>query len=247
MVNLVEQVWESSMLGYKCGSLDFGEQENAAPSTKSSHIIIQKTLKKAKSENYQFLTAKVPAENNELINICFRNNGYLVDTELTFSKSRREINLEQEAILDVVSVEKLDVFWDESLRKLTDTIIHSRFFSDANIKNEAAHRLWENSIYNNCNGRASYSIIAHYNGKVAGLINVFEKDGRSDIFLIGVLSQFQNKGIGKAMIQCYEGKLDKSILELTVDTQSINYGAQRFYIGMGYRTVSVKQIIHFWI
>jgi ribosomal protein S18 acetylase RimI-like enzyme len=245
-VNIKELEWDSSIFGFKCGNMDVIIKNRIEYLDPFSGLPLKECITEAKEENYKFLTAKVDTEYMPIVNACLENNGKLIDTELTFHKKRRTNVGEKVEFPEHISVKKFKTFWDDSLFDIAKTLRFSRFFIDENIKKETAQIIWEKSIYNSCNGRADYSIICFYNDKPAGIMNIFEKNRISDIFIIAVIPEYQNKGLGRRMMNYYEANLDVHIQEQTVETQLINYQAQKLYIDHGYKVIKSKHIIHFW-
>lgn len=247
ILTVEEQEWDSSIFGFKCGHFSIESKEKNNSAGENLDVLINDAITQAKNEKYKFLTSKINAEKTVIVNACFKNNGRLIDTELTFHKFRKDCVIKNVDFPENISVQKHKKYWNNSFTQLSKTIMHSRFFIDGNINIETAKNLWSQSIYNSCNGRATYSVICFFKDNPVGLINVFERDGVSDIFFIAVLPDFQNHGIGKTMVKYYEANIGDNISTFTVETQLINYRAQNFYVDMGYRNILSKQIIHFWL
>jgi ribosomal protein S18 acetylase RimI-like enzyme len=239
---LVELAWDTEQLGYRCGIIRFSKIDVASIDTVYKDF--ERLLYTAFRDGYWFITAKVPAEWQAVCHACQMSGGILADSEMTFHKNKWITD--RQTSVEGVTVEKHTTFWDDSFLAIPDTLQYSRFFSDRNIGADPARKLWTQSIINSCNGRASYSIIGLFDGRPAGLINVFEKDGVSNIFLIAVIPQFQGRGIGKSMVSYYEHSLDNSVIEQIVETQMVNYGAQKLYTSFGYTHVFAKHVFHFW-
>lgn len=246
MWSLRQLDWDSEMLGIPSGYLQFSEHRANMVAPDAWRQVVADALSAARRQAMRFLTVKLTAENAFLVNACLAENGLLVDTELTFFKLARK-QLVTVPLPEAVSIEKVTPFWDDALHGLAATLRHSRFFRDANIPRASAERLWRESIKNSCMGRASYSIVAFVEGQSAGVINVFERDEVSDIFLLAVLPQYQGRGLGRAMIASYENQISSTISGQTVETQVINYAAQSLYTRVGYRVVGAKHVIHFWL
>ncbi len=239
-----ELSWDSEIFGFRCGVLNIPVAVNSISVDELSSLI-KATIRKAKVEKFRFLAAKIPAEIFTICAGCLRNTGILVDTELTFQKNTFKCS--EFHVFPEIVVEKHDTFWDDVFYRIPDVLKHSRFFSDPNIDSALARKLWNTSIYNNCTGRASYSLVGFFRGKPAGLINVFERDGISDIFLIAVLPEYQGHGLGKAMMKSYESWLHYDVVEQIVETQVVNYPAQKLYSQMGYNNIRAKHTFHFWL
>lgn len=244
LVRLRDLPWDSEQLGFPCAELIFTAAP-PGPGEEELYKALGQALEAARNSGCRFLTAKVPALLRPLTNACQRTGGSLVDTELSFQKRREAPKAWVPA--DGVTVEKHATFWDDSFSRLADTLVESRFFIDPMIGAAAARRLWSSSIRNSCTGRASYSLVGYLAGRPAGLINVFEQKGTSDIFLIAVLPEFQGSGVGRAMMAAYEQALGGEVREQTVETQLVNFAAQRLYTRFGYAAVRAKHTFHFWL
>lgn len=239
--------WDSKVLGTKCGFIEISKKFNSGLRKDNLSEFLKLLLSKAKNQQYRFLTSKISAEEQNVANACFSNGGILIDTELTFEKSLRERSSVSETLNNNISIKKFTKYWDRSIFKIADSFTFSRFLKDSNIERAKAIMLWRNSIYNNCNGRASYSIICFMNKKPVGVMNIFEKGCTSEIFLIGVTNVYQSRGLGRAMMRFYEENLDKDIKRQIVETSLLNYKAQNLYLWAGYKNYTSKYIIHFWL
>jgi GNAT superfamily N-acetyltransferase len=245
-LTISELPWDSEMFGFACAHFDISRSGAARATHAGLPGAIAEVLQQARSEAVKFVTLKTDAEETETVNSALRNNGSLIDTELTFAK--KPTAPDTPAVPESeYSIQKMETFWDDSLYDLTSTLQHSRFFVDSHIDADVAHRIWRTSIYNHCNGRASYSVVAHHRDKPIGLMNVVEKNGISDIFLIAVSPPHQGKGVGSAMMDLYEATLGAGTETQIVETQLRNYGAHKFYHDRGYRAVRSKHTIHFWL
>jgi ribosomal protein S18 acetylase RimI-like enzyme len=238
--------WDSEMLGLSCGFLQFSEEGTDLTASNNWRPAVVAALSEARRRGFRFLTAKIASEADALVNACFAERGLLTDTELTFFKPAKKQPVTA-ALATGIRIEKVTSFWDDAFYPLSTTLQHSRFFRDNNIHQDVAERLWQASIKNSCSGRASYSIIAFVDGSPAGVVNVFEKETVSDVFLIAVLHQYQRQGLGRAMLEYYDNCLSPDITGQTVETQATNYSAQALYTRMGYQAVAAKHSLHFWL
>jgi ribosomal protein S18 acetylase RimI-like enzyme len=246
-VKIKELDWDSSVLGLKCGYLDLPVNQRADADDKKLRCLLEAKLEEAKRNDFKFLTVKVPTENKYMLKCCTDNRGTIIDTELTFIKRGKRGPYKGEALPNGILIKKFETYWNDELYELAQALEISRFSLDNNIERNSSLKLWRQSIYNNCNGRATYSIICFHNGKPVGLMSLFEKEDVSNIFFIAVLPEYQNRGLGRHMIRFYEENLSPSIKEQTVETLSLNCRAQKLYIEMGYEKSTSKHILHFWL
>lgn len=244
-LDIVPLPWDSGIFGFGCGALVL-TGETTPGSTDDTEGQLIPLLLDAKKAGMRFVTAKIPAEHTSLVAACLGQGGKLVDSELTFTKKAPPLPPEPPA-MDRFRLVKSAHYWDDSLYQLAETVNKSRFFTDSEIPAQSALDLWRQSIYNSCTGRSDYSVFAFSGDRPAGLINVFERDGVSDIFLLAVMPEYQGQGLGQAMISFYQHALDKKITTQVVETQLTNYAAQKLYSNMGYRTTAAKHVVHFWL
>ena len=106
LLTVDEQEWDSSILGFKCGYFNINEKGKSEVIDRNLESLIKEALNKAKAGKYRFLTAKINAANNVIANSCFENNGALVDTELTFQKSRGDVTLNNADVPKNILVQK---------------------------------------------------------------------------------------------------------------------------------------------
>lgn len=245
LLKINELDWDSSILGYKSGYFDIKEKDNVDFADNLDNSV-KELLKNAREDGFRFLTAKIDSQNINIVNSCLKNGGILVDTELTFEKKSHSKNIDYQ-IDAKFRIEKYEKYWHEALSEIINTLKFSRFFVDKNIDASLAEKIWQTSIYNSCSGRASYSVICFDRDNPVGLMNVFEKDLVSDIFLIALTPEYQGHGLGKAMIGFYEKHLGSNIQVQKVETQLINHHAQNLYTSCGYKNMNSKYTVHFWL
>jgi len=218
--------FDSDILGVKCGRINHPNDINIAHQKK-----------------YRFLTAKIDSQKIDLVNNFIEYGGTLIDTEIVFAKPKY-LNLNKFRVSDI-KIKRTRGIDQHTAIKFAKLFTHSRFFKDIQIQKSQAGTLWENSIINHFREQKNY--ICFNDGEEVGFIIEKTHKSISEIFLIGVLQNYQGRGVGKEMISVYENGLGEGIKTLTVETQISNYSAQRLYIECGYRPLSYRHIIHVWL
>lgn len=234
--------WDTDILGLKSGAIqvNIGSIEDQA----AAELCIQNCINQARKDGYRFLFTKLDTDHPLIVNALLSKGGFLADTELCFQKKPGSFTSPE---ISEISYKISTSFWDEHFYDVAETLDKSRFFRDPRVDLQTAVTLWKESIRNHCCGRASYTVVAFRNLNPVGFINVIERSGISNIFIIGVLPLCQGSGIGVGMLNFYEQHLPADITEMTVDTQLTNLKAQKLYLKHGYRIHKSKHVIHLWL
>lgn len=121
----------------------------------------------------------------------------------------------------------------------------SRYYKDPNIPHKLAleiYRRWfENSLFE---GYADAVYVASDNHKPVGWLSVKFKNRTAVIDLIGILPEWQRKGIGEHLLKQAVLELPKNISQLDVVTEGENVAAIRFYSRLGFLVESVELVYH---
>lgn len=239
--NVRESSWDTEVFGIKSGAIELPPLI-----VDQSGDVVRAGITEARAQGLVFVTIKVPLEATGLTGEFLRAGAELIVTEVDYEKKRLPSPPSATSCPDLRII-KSENFWDEGIRQLADEFNLSRFFMDKHIDKASASRAWQESLYNSCTGRATYSLIGFVGDKVAGVMNVFERAGNSDIFLICVHPQHRGKGFGRQLMLNYEGSLGGQIAIQSVSTQLNNYAAQNLYCAMGYRPARARHILHMWL
>lgn len=175
--------------------------------------------------------------------------GLLADRKATF-------------IAEVAQCSPLPVLYDGLIEEYTAQVpdtdleslaiqagIYSRFKVDAKIPEDKfldLYRLW---IRNSVNGQiADAVLVARHEGRIAGMVTVGEKNGRSDIGLIAVDESMRGKNLGIALVgAAKEWARSKGYRFAQVVTQRENLAACRLYEKCGYTIEKIENIYHLWM
>lgn len=125
---------------------------------------------------------------------------------------------------------------------------HSRFRLDPGFGEQKFKELYRAWTDNSLDGKFADEVaVFEQQGKIAGFVTCKHGEGFATIGLIGVLRDFQGKGIGKLLLQYVERLLaQKQIPELRIPTQLENTQACEFYKKQGYTIAETTQIMHYW-
>jgi dTDP-4-amino-4,6-dideoxy-D-galactose acyltransferase len=124
----------------------------------------------------------------------------------------------------------------------------SRFYSDGRFTMELCDELFATWVERSCNGYADAVMVADKGDGAAGYTSCHLKgNGVGNIGLVGVSSCCHGEGLGKLLIAEALGWFAANDVHLvTVVTQGVNIGAQRFYQKSGFMTSSIGLWFHKW-
>lgn len=180
------------------------------------------------------------------------NNFQLADVRLTFEKKLFENSglipddgLNKKLAIRQVRAEDIDHLVKISQKSYVD----SRFYFDTNFPHHRAESLYQTWIKVSCEGWAEAVLVAEWNHAPAGYItchlNQEQKTGK--IGLVGVSSQVQGRGLGKALVNnASDWFFTQGMEKATVVTQGRNLAAQRLYQHCGFITQNTQLWYHKW-
>ena len=78
--------WDSEVFGFRCAQFEISRPASARSADSHLTDAIADILEEARAEGVKFVTLKADAEERDTVNSALRNNGFLIDTEITFAK-----------------------------------------------------------------------------------------------------------------------------------------------------------------
>jgi dTDP-4-amino-4,6-dideoxy-D-galactose acyltransferase len=130
-----------------------------------------------------------------------------------------------------------------------NSYVDSRFYFDVNFPRPLAEALYQTWIKVSCEGWAEAVLVAELDQAPVGYITCHldreQKSGK--IGLVGVSSQAQGRGIGKALVfYASDWFIAQGMDKVTVVTQGRNIPAQRLYQRCGFITQNIQLWYHKW-
>ncbi len=217
-----ELAWDSAFFKRKIGVL------TKVPSDE----VLRKLIRKARKNEYLYLTCRLKLSGVSEIQILEKNGFYLTDIGVVWEGQpdadfRPAISVTEASIKDAAMLKKISrgLFKD------------SRFYNDPFFSYDEAERLYQAWIDSSFNDRE----IKIFHVAKKGYITCKKLSrGRGDIPLIGVTAGDQGKGIGSSLVyKAFEWFRMAGIKTVTVRTQANNVTAMNFYKGLGF---SVKYV-----
>ena len=128
----------------------------------------------------------------------------------------------------------------------TDT----RFYADPLFPRQSCQALYETWIKGSCEGDADVVLVAELEEQPVGYVSchLFSNSSHGQIGLVGVASQAQGRGVGRALIECSLDWFAEQEVELVrIVTQGHNVPSQRLYQQCGFLSYSVQLWYHKWM
>jgi len=123
----------------------------------------------------------------------------------------------------------------------------SRFHRDPGFPRGAAAAMYARWVRGAYEHDPSALLVAELSGEVAGFLACKRRADWGQIDLVGVREMAQRHGVGRALVRAaLRWTADRGLPAMRVVTQAHNVPAQRFYQGMGFRTVAVTLLYHRW-
>lgn len=227
--------WDSKQLGLSCGFIDCSTDFDKID---QSMILDQIENLIKKNEDITFTTIKLHYTFIDILKRLKKGHINYIDTEFIY-----RCNTLPEKI-NSANVHFFDTYDPDFFSPLALEMKWSRFFLDNRIPKEKAQSLWRESIKNYCRGRSHKLAIAFWEDNPAGIVTInFENDKTIKLFIVGVLPEFQKKGIGTDLMQAIINKY-KEKYEIFVEASSRNIGAQKLYEKTGFELYHMRYILH---
>lgn len=176
---------------------------------------------------------------------CFEKYGQLVDKKVTYYKL-----LENDILPTVYSIEEYNE--KEPTEQLYDLAIqsgiYSRFNVDKAFSNDKFVELYKTWIRNSTRKQIAFKVlVAKEDENIVGMITLGEKEGRGDIGLLAVDSQYRGKSIGRSLVNAAQNEFKNLFNDCQVVTQNDNSAACTLYESSGYTKEKTEHIYHVWL
>lgn len=212
-----ELAWDSQLFKRKIGRL------TRIP----SDDILQKLIRRARKDNYLYLTCRFELNSVSNIQLLERYGFYMTDLGVVWERKVDPLPG------PVISVRGANINDAPMLKKISSGLFKdSRFHNDPFFTYDEAERLYQAWIVNSLKDKEVKTFLVE--GKAFITCKRVSKN-KGDIPLIGVTAGEQGKGIGSALISEALGWFGKMGLKtVTVRTQANNLAAMNFYAGVGF-------------
>ncbi|MFN3740966.1 MAG: GNAT family N-acetyltransferase [Thermodesulfovibrionales bacterium] len=226
-----ELTWDSNFFRKKIGEIILSEV---------AFFNIKDLLDKAKAEGFHYITCRYEQLDIALIKLLTSNGFYLTDIGVIWN-----INVEKfvprsnkELKNAIIKAEPSHI---PALKQMSSSLYpDSRFYNDPFFNKEDAERLFMAWIENSVIGDAA-DVVFYYPEK--GYITCKKQEVIGKIVLVGVAKQWQQKGIGRALVgKALDWFYREGIKSVQVRTQLKNINAMNFYSGLGFRIQSIDLI-----
>lgn len=254
---LEEAVWPSQMLQKKVFQTLY-PLKKLETSQDDWKFILHQIPSLAKNLGADLVCSKVDAEDYESFNILTQSGWTWLGLSLflTFpSKSIDSSGIQKYTFLDKpgLTVREYEPRDREEILEISNSS-HERnhYLNDPLIDLEVKETIFPLWVDKCLNGLAAKTLVAEYEGKVAGFITLMLNKGFSKavginigiIDFVAINKNLQGKGIGKVLTQCGMKWLALENDHIILRTIHDNYGAIKFYQRLGYTIVGGDHHFH---
>lgn len=184
------------------------------------------------------------SKNNLLISQL--DNCYVSDINVQFQKKVSNISKSKNYKIKITNNKEID---EDILEIAKKSFIYSRFYNDPNLDNKKAKCIYVDWTRNSFNKENKYFVTYQENNKIIGFL-IFSIDKNiATIELVAVDKKYQNKNIGKDIINEFERflfKFKNNVTLINVGTQSENKKAIKFYQNLGFKLINIYTIYNKW-
>ena len=206
---------------------------------------IENLLNETKNNNYQLIY--IFGKKDFFIDdkILKQFNGLLADRKILYEKEIFELVQSSPIVSEYKNKELISEL--EQLAYISGEF--SRFKLDKNFDKNCFYRMYKIWMENSLKKQIADNIfVVKENDVINAMVTLKIDNKRGNIGLIGVSSNTQGKGYGKALINACENELlNKDISKLEVPTQYNNTQACKFYEKCGFKIKEITNIYHFWL
>lgn len=222
--------WDASFFEMPCGLLDLSLTNH------KSDILFNAAQKALSVWKSGFLTLKIRADGTDIVNMLVHKGARLIDTEITYRMHGPLPDKRDPRVLFSTLTDP------KNFTPLADEMRFSRFFLDKQLPANAVKKLWQASLHNHCTGR-SHEIAIFRNPDPMGIVTITENNYGYSLFIVGVLPQFQGKGIGKAMLDEVKHRYGET-KPIRVEASILNSNAGKLYLSCGFLPETFRHIVH---
>lgn len=126
---------------------------------------------------------------------------------------------------------------------LARDMVHSRFFKDGSLPEDACVTLWRESIANHCQGFADEVGEVSVSGRAAGFTAVRLDGNMARLSIVGVLPAYRGLGLAAALL--LQARIRYASLDcVEVEASAGNEAACRAYQKAGFRLAQLRHVLH---
>jgi len=175
--------------------------------------------------------------------------GFLADRKTTFAMNFQSIDFDRVISTDIVEPFTESMCMADLERLAVQSGEHSRFASDPNIPREKFIALYTSWIKESVRKTiASEVLVILDSEKITGMITLGEKNGRGDIGLIAVDSEYRGRSYGEKLVRAAQKWfIARGYDQGQVVTQGTNIPACNLYRKCGYSIEHIAYFYHFWL
>jgi ribosomal protein S18 acetylase RimI-like enzyme len=234
--NVRPLAWDTAFFGSRMGVLDLPPTPEGPDQTSQANLLefdVRVALAQARTQGYEHLIVRVPAENLPAVWAVEQAGFRLVDIGLdsTFAFATRPLPAWPTIGVRPGRLEDLP-----TLRGLAaDAFRLSRFSADPFFSDEQVrdfHREWVKNLYE---GLAQAVLVCELDGALAGFVTCARSGDEGRIPLIATRAGFRRRGVGRGLVSAALRWFAEAGARVAhVKTQSVNYPALALYHRAGF-------------
>jgi dTDP-4-amino-4,6-dideoxy-D-galactose acyltransferase len=183
------------------------------------------------------------------VDLAAKLGGFLADKKTTFAMDFHSINFDKNISTDTVESFTTSMSVNDLESLAIQSGEYSRFAIDPNLPKDKFVSLYKIWIDRSARKEiASEVLLIRDCEKFAGMVTLGEKNGRGDIGLIAVDSNYRGRKYGEKLVRAAQRWFSENGYEYgQVVTQGQNVPACNLYIKCGYSVEQVEYFYHFWL
>lgn len=233
-----EDSWISATIGIKSFSY--------CHKSENTQNELKRAIRNSAAEGDAFFYAKIPTD--QLVNVSkLTKVGFtLVDTNVVLALQSASFCSEPKIKIEVNDAGPEHYL---ELQNIAESCFrYSRFHQDPIFPREIANLIKRKWIESYCIGkRGSALYVALISGKPVGFLAVlttFDRPSVACIDLIGVKSDYQRQGVGRALVSKFIEQWKSQVDQLIVGTQITNRSSLALYADFGFRIFRSTYVMH---
>ncbi|GAB4129254.1 MAG: hypothetical protein OHK0045_00250 [Raineya sp.] len=224
--------WDSQCFGYKVGEIF------------PTHASFEQVVWQAYQEAYTLLYLRAKPEDIAMNDLAKCFGGTLVDEKITFIQKNPETISYSKA-----SLYQSDILDPQIVELALQSGEFSRFRVDKNFRNNEYEKLYTKWIHNSVRKEIAKEVIIYeQDGKIVGLLTLYQETKRACVGLLAVDKMYRGQGIAQELLhKASELAHLWHTSHLQIVTQKANKKAVCFYEKKGFAVEKIENMYHFWL
>lgn len=175
--------------------------------------------------------------------------GLLTDEKVTYLVSLADVKNKLTGVVWEVYDESNALPTQELIELSFSVANNSRFSKDNLMPVDLRNKMYEQWIVNSCNRTIAKEVfVTREENHIIGMVTAGEKNGRGDIGLLAVNSNYLGRGLGVKLVRMAQAYFYKNnFKQVQVVTQKDNIAACKLYEKCDFKLEKIQNFYHFWL